>query len=379
MLKLAFKNLMRRKTRTFLAMLGLILGVMTIISLISITEGVREKVSDVVSEIKGIVITEKDVAVSFLSRLDESDADKIKSITGVTVVCPRIVGSLVLLERGEEKTSMSIPTRIYGVDPMKESLTKKGPLPTGGTVEKGRALLPSDKYAVVIDKDTADDQKKTVGSKIEIGGKKFKVVGITEPVGGAGRSIIMPLDEAREVLNIKEGKVTGFYVEINDPSQDKLIAKKIEAKLGNVEARTTEEFASQFLGMLSNVDSFLWIVSIIAVVVGALGIINTMLMSVRERTKEFGVLKAVGWTSEDVLKLVMIESFLVGVGGAIFGIILGMAVVEVAKPLLGLPLAVTPGLVFKATLFAIVVGVIGGIYPAWEASKLDPIQAISKE
>jgi len=189
----------------------------------------------------------------------------------------------------------------------------------------------------------------------------------------------MPIDKAREILGVKSDKVTGFYVEVMDPTQDQLIAKKIEARLGNVEARTTKEFASQFMGMLSNVDSFLWVVSIIAVVVGALGIINTMLMSVRERTKEFGVLKAVGWTSEDVLKLVMIESFLVGIGGAIFGIKLGLVVVEIAKPLLGLPLAVTPGLAFEATAFAIIVGLIGGIYPAWEASKLDPIQAISKE
>jgi len=297
MIKLALENLMRRKSRTFLAMLGLIVGVMTIISLISITEGVRLKVSEIVSEVKGIMVVEANVSMPMLSRLDASDDNKIKGISGVSVVCPRVVGSVVLLKEGEERKSTAMPTTIYGISPGVEALTKKGLLPFGGQLDKGRMLTSADKYSVIIDEKTADDQKKTVGSKIEIRGEKYKVVGISPAIGGQGRTIILPIDQARRILEISSDKVTGFFVEVVDPSQDKLIAKKIEAKLGNAEARTTEEFASQVMGMLANVNSFLWVVSAIAVIISALGIINTVLMSVRERTKEFGILKAVGWSS----------------------------------------------------------------------------------
>ena len=116
--------------------------------------------------------------------------------------------------------------------------------------------------------------------------------------------------------------------------------------------------------------------SSIAVFVAGIGILNTMLMSVLERTKEFGVLKAVGWTEEDIIVLVLSESFLLGVIGAIIGTLSGAIVVEIAKHYLGIPMAISTNLVIYAWCFSIIVGVLGGIYPAWRASKLDPIEAI---
>ena len=380
MLKLAFENLRRKKARTFLAMLALIIGVMTIISLISITEGVRGRVTDTVSQMKGIAVTQEDVIMPTLSRLDASDLNKIEEIPGVSVAAPRIVGQIFLLEEGETRGFTAIPLSVYGIDPVKESMTKKGPLPTGGEILRGRALRSGDKNVVVLDENTAEEEKKVVGSSIELGGNDYEIIGLIEAAGGMGSMAVVPIDEAREILEIPSDKVTGFYVEANNPEEDQLIAKYIEARVEKSDARTTEEFADQLMGMLANVDTFLWLIATISVVVGGLGIINTMLMSVRERKKEFGVLKAVGWTSDNIIQLVMYESILIGIGGAFFGIVFGWIAVEIAKPILGISvMTVTPSLMFWATLFAVVVGVIGGVYPAWEASKLDPIEAISGE
>ncbi len=375
---MALQNLLRKKSRTILAMLALIIGVMTIISLISITEGVKGRVTDVVSQMKGIVVTQEDVFMPTLSRLETSDINKIESIPGVSVAAPRIVGQIMLLKEGEKRSMTAQPFSIYGLDPAKEALTKKGSLPTGGTILRGRALKSGDTKAVVLDEDTAKDEKKLVGSKIELGGNKYTVVGLAEAVGGAGRMAVVPISEARDILEVPTDKITGIYVETNNPEDDKKIARLIEAKIDDSSAQTTEDFAQQLMGMLSNIDAFLWVISTISIVVGGLGIINTMLMSVRERKKEFGVLKAIGWTQENILQLVMYESILIGILGGIIGVTLGWIAVQIAKPLLGISImTVTPSLAIQATLFAIIVGVIGGIYPAWETSRLDPIKAMS--
>lgn len=380
MLKMAFKNLMRKKSRTLLAMLALIIGVMTIVSLISITEGVRGRVGNVVSQMKGIVVTEEDIAIPTQSRLRTSDLNKIASIPGVSVVAPRVIGQIFLLEEGETREFTAQPISIYGIDPGIEALTKKGQVPTGGDILRGRELKNSEKNAVIIDENTAEDEEKTVGSKLELEGKKYEVVGLIEATGGAGRMVVIHIDEARDILSMSSDKITGAYVEVNNPEDDSRIARLIEARVDDAGARTTEDFAQQLMGMLSSVDSFLWIISLISIVVGGLGIINTMLMSVRERRKEFGVLKAIGWTQENILQLVMYESICIGIFGGVIGVTLGWLAVQIAKPLLGISImTVTPMLALQATMFAIIVGVIGGIYPAWEASRLDPIEAMSEE
>ncbi|MBN3036994.1 MAG: FtsX-like permease family protein, partial [Candidatus Diapherotrites archaeon] len=107
--------------------------------------------------------------------------------------------------------------------------------------------------------------------------------------------------------------------------------------------------------------------------------INTMLMSVMERMKEFGVLRSMGWTSDDVMKLIVAESALIGLGGGVIGSVLGLTVVEIAKSVIDIPMRVTPELWAAAMAFSLVSGLLGGIYPAWKAGKIDPLEAIRTE
>ncbi|MBN3037187.1 MAG: ABC transporter permease, partial [Candidatus Diapherotrites archaeon] len=293
MLGIASKNLLRNKSRTALAMLGLVLGVITIISLVSITTGVKGIVEDTVSKMKGLSITEKDISMPVFSELPEEYADDIEGIAGVRVACPRIA---FFPKSVEGKGYYELATGpVIAFDPAKEARTVKGPLPISADLYKGRYLKPNDRNAVVIGKSIAEDFHKTIGSKMEMNDEKFDVVGIySSESEQTERQIFVTLDIGRDFGNLEAGKVRGFYVELEDPSKDQQIAKLIEIKLDDVDAQSTSEYAAQALGLLENINIFMWAISLVATAVASVGIINTMLMSVMERMKEFGVLRSMG-------------------------------------------------------------------------------------
>ena len=228
----------------------------------------------------------------------------------------------------------------------------------------------------------ADDYNKVVGSNIRIGSHRFKVIGIYKSsvnVGGVSR-VVTTIDAARELAkDLPSDMVNDIYVEPEDPRGAKRLATMIEFKYDDVDARTGEEMGAEISTLLGSVDAFLWLISAIATAVAGLGIINTMLMSIRERYREFGVMRAVGWTGDDVLRLVMYESVMLGIGGGIVGMVAGYLIVQLAKGYIGIPMVVTVQTAALAFLFAVAVGLIGGIYPAWKVSKLDPLEAIRSE
>ena len=120
-------------------------------------------------------------------------------------------------------------------------------------------------------------------------------------------------------------------------------------------------------------------VAAIAAIVAGVGILNTMLMSVVERFKEIGALKAVGWTNNDIMKMILYESALIGIFGGILGILAGIFVAGSIESLAGLTTAVGVGLILQAFLFALFIGVFAGLYPAYAASKMDPVEALRAE
>ena len=126
-------------------------------------------------------------------------------------------------------------------------------------------------------------------------------------------------------------------------------------------------------------DLFFYVMASISLIIAGIGIVNAMLMSVLERTKEFGVLKAVGWENDDLLKLIIEESILIGVVGGIIGIIISVAIVEILNNYMPFSLLITKELIGEAFLFSVIAGIVGGIYPAWRVTKIDPIQAIRGE
>jgi len=131
--------------------------------------------------------------------------------------------------------------------------------------------------------------------------------------------------------------------------------------------------------LLMTLDVFLLAVSSFACIVGAIGVVNTMLMSVTERVREFGILKAVGWTRTDIAKLVVVEALGLGVFGGAVGALLGLLIVQLMKGLLPFDPLAPPWVIGVGFAGAIVLGLVGGLYPAWRAASMDPVEAIRWE
>ena len=274
----------------------------------------------------------------------------IKQVPGVLYVNGMVSGRSDMI-LGTEKTSVSIT----GVD----TLVWRSMVTT--QLEAGRYLQPGDSNAVVIGYSLAHDtflQPITLNRPVTIGGKTFKVVGIFVQSGGGfggggDNAVYMPNDHARDVIttNISRNTFTSIMVKVTDPNLANQVAADIVTKLmasRHVNPRTRDftvtEFASiqqQITSVVQSISLFLAAIAAVSLLVGAVGIANTMFMSVMERTRQIGLLKALGATDSEVMKLFLMESGLFGFVGGVLGIIVGY-LISVIISVVGL-LAIGPG------------------------------------
>jgi len=230
---------------------------------------------------------------------------------------------------------------------------------------------------VVIGNQMAEDNHKSVGSSITLNGKKFIIKGIfTAKSDLLENIVIMSLDDVREIVPIPKDKIALLEVEPENLTDDKKLVTLINLKYSDLDAKSSSDLSEQFDGILGSFRSLVFVVAGLSALVAGVGIINVMLMSVLERFKEIGALKAVGWTESDVLNMILIESILIGIIGGVFGLILGYFASNLAGNLLNIPPSISIELLALTFLFAVSVGFIAGLYPAHYASKMDPIQAL---
>jgi putative ABC transport system permease protein len=379
MWKIAFRNLLSKKTRTLLALVGLMIAVVGVIGLISISDGIKNMVNESLGSLQGVQVLQKDSLSPMLSRVDMDIISEIESFPEVDIVTPRVFGIASSIDGKAFLSggmSMGGTAEIIGIDAAKEGLSGK----TGfdaSQITQGRFLKPSDTYSAVLGKKIADDYKKSVGSVVELNDIRFKVIGIwTTGSASTDNMILIPISVARKMFGIESDKASMLTVYTKDPEAVDAISKKIELRIDGVDAKSGSEYAADVSSVFGSLDMFFWAISSIAVLVGGVGILNTMLMSVMERFRDFGILKAIGWGESDIMNLVLSESAILGGAGGLMGIAIGYTLVEIAKPVLGFPMYVSPTLATTAFLLALGLGIIGGFYPAHKASKLDPIEAI---
>jgi putative ABC transport system permease protein len=244
-----------------------------------------------------------------------------------------------------------------------------------------RNVLLSTKLAH--DYPNSDRSPKKVGDSILIGGKKFEVIGLYETgsllIDG---TVVMEIETARELLNVDKKSVSAFYVEPKPLVDLSDLGDRITTSLDDVQVRTMSQFNIQVGDIMGKLELFLSLTVGLALLVGGVGIANTMLMSAMERIVEFGVMRANGWTRRNVLGLVTIESGLLGLLSGILASILAFAGVTALNHFLTqfeLQLELTPGLIATSTLVAILIAVLAGLYPAWRASRMTPMDAIRNE
>ena len=378
MLKMSFLNLARHKLRTMLSVIGIVLGVASLIVLVSLVDGIRFDVEEAIAQAQGARVTPLNSSSPIFDSFDESWAEKIEKIQGVRVALPVIIQLARTIE-GEE-VSFVTGIRIIGVTLTK--LSKAAGSGVDGEILEGRDFQSSDsgKMVALIGKPIKKDFQKFVGSKIKVNDESLRIIGVfttgSDLVDG---SILMPIDAARKVTGFPNNQASFITVQLVNPDNDKEVVKRINLIYGDeIKATSLSDFSAQFGAIFTGITTLVVVIASIASLVAAVGIINTMLMSVLERFKEIGALKAVGWSNGNIMKMILYESVFVGIIGGVFGLIIGILISGFIEQF-GFTTVVTPFLLAGSFFGAILVGVIGGVYPAIVASRMDPVEALRTE
>ncbi len=404
--RLSLSHVRKSKIRSWLTIIGIVIGVAAIVAIISIGQGMQESVQARLGSLGADLIT---ITPGFSRaqgfeggrggggtgvNLTDRDLNVIKQVPGVLYADGMVSGRSDMI-LGTEKTSVSIS----GVD----TAVWRAMVTT--QLEAGRFLQPGDSNDVVIGYSLAHTtflQPITLNRPVTIGVKTFKVAGIFAQSGGFGgtdNAVFMPADYARGVIteNVSRNTFTSITVKVTDISLVDTITANIVQKLmssRHVNARTQDftvtAFATiqqQITSVVQTISLFLAAIAAVSLLVGAVGIANTMFMSVMERTRQIGLLKALGATDNEVMKLFLLESglfgFVGGVLGITFGILVSVIISSVGLRLLGpggtATAVVTPQLIIFALAFSVFVGVISGIVPARTAAKMNPVDALRFE
>lgn len=372
-LSLIIKNPFRNKSRALLAIIGIGIGIATIVALGGITDGLIASAEDTLhSGGTDITITgsssETNQATLFgTTALSEDWVDLIKNESGVTEAV------------GVYSTTIPSDGSMMSLIGIKPTDVKFAEL----NIKEGTLFSDGDAKEVIAGKVVADNKNVSVGDDLQIGGETFKVVGIFES-GNSNQdmSYFMTLNNLQTLVD-DEGNISSVFVKV-DPSVDaEDVGNSLENKYGdNITVITSLSDLSMAKSMIDMLNGVSFGISLLAIVIGGIGIINTMLMSVLERTREIGVLKAVGWPDRKILLMIICESIVLTVTAAIAGTILGIIGVELFMQLNilgGMTAIFTAETIAEAFIIAIIVGVIGGIFPAIKATKLPPTEALRYE
>jgi putative ABC transport system permease protein len=404
----SWQNLLTRPSRSILAVVGLSIPILGVIGLFSLSGGIRNLMGDTLSRVHGLLVLRENVPSPLFSDLPAEMAATLRKIPDVRIVAPEVWkiapsiegrslfarSAASLLARSNEQRAQGLlnTTVIEGADVaeherLRHQVFKGSMLPPerGG----GRFLTPADKglpnilisTKIAQEYRAADGQPKKPGDTLRIGTQPFTIVGIYETGSMIfDLTIVMEITTARQLLGLKEGAVSCFLIEAAAPELTEKVQGAIQGQIPQVDARSTSEFNMNFGKIMSELDVFLLMTISLALVVGAVGIVNTMLMSTSERFLEFGVMRANGWRRREVLFLVILESSHLGALSGLLGGLMAVSAAMVANQFLGggLRLAVSPRLLGMGFILAIVMGTLGGLYPAWRASYLKPMDAIRR-
>ncbi len=241
---------------------------------------------------------------------------------------------------------------------------------------EGRFLTPGDAGTpnIVISRKIArdypgpDGKPRAVGATLHIGGKPYQIIGLYE-TGSMLLDVVIIMDiaTARDLLKISKETVSSIYVEAADPRDNDALSAAIQKAEPSVEARSMSQFLQNFGALMGQVDKFLLMTVSLALLVGVVGIVNTMLMSTSERFVEFGVLRTNGWSKSNLLTLVTIESAYLGLLSGVVGCVLALIGVTIANQFVegGVRLTMPPWLIALGVGLSVVTGTLGGLYPAW--------------
>ncbi len=382
MLKVSFLNLTRHKARTALSMLGIIIGVASILTMVSIVDGIYLEIDNAISQAEGILVSQGE-SIPIFEYLDLDYAEKLEKIKGIEYAIPIVIGATKSVDgKGHGIFSggmMGSMVRLRGVGIEKTVLS--GDPAYFGELIAGRNFRSGDEKVAIIGKQVKDDYDKFVNQTIRVDGEKLTVIGIYD-AGSAflDNMIITDFETAADLLNVGNDQANSFDVVLAENADEDRVIKTVNfIYKDELEASRASDTAAQFTGFLDSFRLFVLLVAAISAFVAGVGILNTVLMSVMERFQEIGTLKAIGWTNSNVMKMIVYESMFMGVLGGLAGLVVGWLASSYLTTAFGLNTHITIELVLQAFGFALVTGLVAGIYPAYVASKMNPIDALHSE
>jgi putative ABC transport system permease protein len=396
----AVKNLRTRQLRSWLTIVGIVIGVVAMVVITSVTEGVSKSVTDMLSTFGPdkmfVVPVNIDKAISSGSsfggsqlpfgKLYQKDVDAVASVPGVKETARINYGRATVKFKDKE-----ISTVVYGGDT--KIFTIFGDF---FQIETGRAYSESERRVVVLGYDAANTmwgkEKAAVGSVMQINGQDYRVVGVMKDLGNGlaahdNSAIFVPFDDGKDLFRsqLAANEVTAIYIQVDTGFDVNEIKDTIEQKIANNHRVTldnkdfsviTADFIRQTVGsILDLLSELLFAITAVATIVGGIGISNTMFMAVLERIREIGVLKSIGATDRDIRMIFLTESALIGLAGGMLGFAVAVAILLAAGQF-GVPYLIRIRWVVFVFFFSIGVGVAAGYIPARQASKMEPVKAL---
>lgn len=383
-LKLAFKNLLRRKVRTALTIVSVAIAVSILFSLVAFNVGYEREMKKELGYLgyhilivpKGCPYEAASLVLhggKFPRYLQEAYIEKIKKVEGIDKVSKLFMDSEVNPKTKE--------TKIYfGIDKEFLEFKRRWKFKEGGFFK--------DLSSIFVGSYVAETKNLKIGDRVNVLGEELTLTGILDRMGDQDDGFYFMHIKTLTRLSNKEGTLVAIPLKVRDLSKIEEISEKLRLTESEMNVVSMKEVTGTIMGLVSSTRVLILAVVLISTIIGGVGVLNTILMSVFERIRELGMMKAVGASRIDVFKLIWIETLIIcttgGVLGCIIAIIGSGAVEKFIRKVMpyapsGHLISLNPLLFFVTIIFAVLIGIIAGFYPAYRAANLKPIEAIRTE